>query len=89
MEKIILLYLFIINTITFFIYRTDKKRAIKHQYRIPENVLFFITLLGGTIGAISAMLVFNHKKAKFSFVAKLFIIITIQILIIWNFIEYR
>lgn len=44
--KNILLYLLIINLIGFLAMGIDKRRAQKNQWRIPENSLLWITLLG-------------------------------------------
>lgn len=38
-----------------------------------------MSLLGGSVGAILGMLIFNHKISKVSFCLKLLVIILIQI----------
>lgn len=60
MEKL-LIYLIFINIITFFIYGADKYKAQKKKWRIPEKRLFFLALIGGSIGAEAGMLCFRHK----------------------------
>ena len=73
-------YLLIINIITFIIYGIDKYKSIKHKYRISENTLIILAILGGPLGAFLGMITFHHKTKK-----KKFIIIPI-ILLIWVYI---
>ena len=46
----------------------DKRKAIRHQWRIPEATLFFIALLGGGMGSIVGMQLFRHKTRHWYFV---------------------
>ena len=54
-------YLVIINVVTFLIYGIDKRKAVKHKYRISEKTLILMALIGGSIGALIGMKVFRHK----------------------------
>ncbi|MEE3342657.1 MAG: DUF1294 domain-containing protein [Bacilli bacterium] len=69
-------YFVIINIIGIVICLVDKILAIKHMYRIPENVLLFICFIGGCFGFCIGMNTFRHKtkKLKFMFVYLLCII---------------
>ncbi|HCR77834.1 MAG TPA: DUF1294 domain-containing protein, partial [Chryseobacterium sp.] len=60
-------FLTAINLFTFIIYGADKRKAEKHRRRISENALLAISFLGGTVGALLAMIFFRHKIAKTSF----------------------
>ena len=60
-------YLIIINLVSFLMYGVDKFLACKHLTRIPEVVLFFISLIGGSLGALLGMKVFHHKTKKIKF----------------------
>ena len=51
--KTFVIYLLFINVIAFFIYGIDKRRARKGQWRISENILLGVALLGGSVGALS------------------------------------
>ena len=74
-------YLLAINIITFIIYGIDKYKSIKHKYRISENTLIILAILGGTIGAFFGMIIFHHKTKKKK------VIITIPIiLLLWVYI---
>ncbi len=56
-----IVYMLFMNALTFILYRADKKRAVARQWRIPESVLLGLSLLGGCVGAFTAMRVFRHK----------------------------
>ena len=73
-------YLLTINIITFIIYGIDKYKSIKHKYRISENTLILLAILGGILGAILGMISFHHKTKK-----KKFKIIPV-ILLLWIYI---
>ncbi len=61
-------YLICINLAGLAVMGLDKKRAIKHQWRIPESTLFLIALLGGGAGSIIGMQLFRHKTRHWYFV---------------------
>lgn len=69
MEKVLPIYLIVINLVAFFLMYVDKKKARNRQYRIPESVLLWSAFLGGAIGAYMGMKMFRHKTkhAKFTF----------------------
>lgn len=81
--KVLLLYFLIVNSLTFLIAGYDKYLAIKNKRRIPENILFTMALIGGSVGLLLAMLLFRHKTSKTSFIVKFLIIILIQALIVF------
>lgn len=62
----------------------DKKKAINSKWRIPEKVIFIVTILGGGIGTIIGMYKFRHKTKKLKFTIGLPVITLSEIvLIIW------
>jgi uncharacterized membrane protein YsdA (DUF1294 family) len=79
--------LLIINLITFTTFALDKWKATQHKRRISEFSLLTLTFIGGTVGAILAMLIFRHKVSKKNFLLKLCGIILLQIIFFvgyWN-----
>ena len=78
--KYFTLFFVLINLFTYFLYYTDKKRAIQNKWRIRESTLIFFTLSCGGIGAFFARRFLRHKteKSKFKFfgVIGIFIAIT-------------
>ena len=61
LQHIILIYLVIINVVTFFMYGVDKWKARKSKWRIREAALLGLAVLGGSIGAWLGMKVWHHK----------------------------
>lgn len=64
----LLVYLVLINLVTFFVYGADKRRARQGKWRVPEKTLFLLPLLGGSVGALLGMRVFHHKTKHWYFV---------------------
>ena len=58
---LILLYIVLINILTFFIYGIDKLKAKKSKWRVPENTLIGMAIIGGSIGAWLGMKIWHHK----------------------------
>ncbi len=87
--KYVVYYLIIINCIGFLAMFIDKVKAERNRWRIPENTLFTITMIGGGIGTILGMYVCRHKTKKLKFVIGLpTLTITEYILIIYVWIKY-
>lgn len=84
MDKIILLYFFIINLVGFLIMFVDKKRSINHEWRISEKTLFIIAIIGGSIGSYLGIYTFRHKTKHLKFTFGIPTIILIQMYLIFN-----
>jgi len=76
-------FVLIINLIGFILMGLDKSYARKHSYRISEKTLFSVALLGGSLGIIIGMFVFNHKTRKAQFIYGLPILIIVQVILIF------
>ncbi|MET0945746.1 MAG: DUF1294 domain-containing protein [Flavobacterium sp.] len=81
--EILLLYFLVISIFVFILAGYDKYLARKNKRRIPENTLFFLEAIGGTIGLLLAMLFFKHKTSKTSFIVKFSAIFLIQMLLVY------
>lgn len=77
----ILLYLLIVNVITFLMMGYDKHEAKKGNWRISEKTLFTLVIIGGSIGGIIGMFTFRHKTKKWYFRFGFPIILILQILV--------
>lgn len=60
-------YLAVMAVITYCLYATDKKRAIKGEWRISEKTLLSFSFLGGAIGGYTAMKTRRHKTKHWYF----------------------
>lgn len=78
----ILLYLLVINLVSFALMGIDKSRARRNAWRIPEASLFLFAIFGGSIGSILGMQLFRHKTLKPAFFIGMPVILGIQVLII-------
>ena len=76
-------YLFLINIVTFLAFASDKRRAARRKWRIPEKTLLGLSLIGGAAGGIIAMYCFRHKIRKAAFAYGLPIMLLAQIIVIW------
>ena len=81
---VLLVWLAVINLLTFLVYGADKRRARRDKGRVPEKTLFLLPLLGGSIGALLGMRVFHHKTKHWYFVWGIPAILLAQIaLAVW------
>lgn len=80
--KNIVIYLILINLITFLAMYIDKRKAKKGKRRIPEKTLFILVGLGGGIGGILGMYLFRHKTKKTRFVIGFPAILIFEVLVV-------
>ena len=80
--KNIIIFLLIINIVTFLSMGIDKYKAKKGKWRIQEKTLLTLVVLGGGIGGIAGMYVFRHKTQKPRFFIGFPLIMIMQILIV-------
>ncbi|MCQ2283525.1 MAG: DUF1294 domain-containing protein [Bacteroidales bacterium] len=84
MEKILIIYLVIINIIALALYGIDKLKAKTHHWRIPESVLIGSAIVGGSIGALLGIYLFRHKTQHKKFTIGVPFILILQIaFVIW------
>lgn len=65
--EILAIYLFAINLVGVFVMWSDKRKAKKDKWRIPEKTLFLVALLGGCLGTTLGMYWFRHKTKHWYF----------------------
>ena len=85
-HQIVIIYLIVVNVVTFFVYGIDKWKSKRDKWRIPEAQLLGLAVIGGSIGAWAGMKIWHHKtmhkKFKYGVPAILIIQIILAILII-------
>lgn len=65
--KVFLIYVVVVNLVTFLLYGVDKRKAQKNKWRISEKTLLGAALAGGSVGALFGMHVFRHKTKHWKF----------------------
>lgn len=87
LHRLILAWLAGISVAAFVFYGYDKLAAQSGRLRIPERVLLWLALLGGTVGALLAMVLFRHKTRKQPFLQRFLVIGLVQVvaLLAWRF----
>ena len=86
MANALLYYLIFINVVTFLVYGIDKWKAKQGSWRISEATLLILAVIGGSIGALLGMKVWQHKTMhkKFKYGVPLILLAHIALLIwIW------
>lgn len=86
-NKVLIIYLLAINIITFITFGIDKLLAVTDKWRIRILVLLGLCFIGGSLGGLLAMVVFNHKtkQSYFTFgvpmmlLAQIFVLIYLKI----------
>ncbi|PIZ94535.1 MAG: DUF1294 domain-containing protein [Candidatus Magasanikbacteria bacterium CG_4_10_14_0_2_um_filter_37_12] len=80
--QITFVYLIIINATTFFYFGIDKIKSQFGKRRINEKMLWTLTLVCGSVGALLGMSFFRHKTKKVSFQAGIAVILALQIVVL-------
>ena len=76
--KLFAIYLVVMNVLGVAVMWSDKRRARLHRWRIPEKVLFGVSLLGGSAGTWAGMYLFRHKTNHWYFVVGMPLILVCQ-----------
>lgn len=74
----LLVYLLIINAVGFLYMLTDKHRAKKNLWRIPEARLMWTAILGGSAGVMLGMYLARHKTKHLKFALGVPVIFAVQ-----------
>ena len=67
MLKWVLAWIGLASLLDFVLMGTDKWKAKRNRWRVPEKTLFLVALLGGSPGAILGMYAFRHKTRHWYF----------------------
>ena len=63
----IAIWILTVSLLAFVLFGMDKRFAKEKKQRIPEKILFLVSLLGGSMGSLLGMQVFRHKTKHLSF----------------------
>lgn len=80
-------YLIGINVLTFLVYGADKWKARRNKWRIPEDTLIWLAIVGGSVGALLGMYLFRHKTQHKKFQLGVPIILFAQLVLAFSFLR--
>ena len=87
-NNVLLYYLIAVNTLTFVVYGIDKWKAKQGSWRISEATLLTLAVIGGSIGALLGMKIWNHKTMHKKFKYGLPLILLAQIVLVYFSIHF-
>jgi len=79
MISVFAIYLIGINILTFLIFGADKWKAKRDKWRIPEDTLIWLAIVGGSVGALLGMYLFRHKTKHKKFLIGIPVILLVQL----------
>lgn len=82
-RRILLIYLGIMNLVTFIVFAIDKANACAHRSRIRIVTLLGLSLAGGSVGGLIAMYLLHHKTQKDYFTVGMPMIIIMQVVVLF------
>ena len=83
-ETVLLLWIGFWSLVAVILTVSDKSRARKRAWRIPESTLFAVAALGGSAAMLLVMLLIRHKTKHPKFMLGLPLMICLQIpLVLW------
>lgn len=68
-----------VSSFTFMVYAWDKDMAVEREWRVSENTLHLLELLGGWPGALFAQQCLRHKTAKLGYQVVFWLIVTMHL----------
>lgn len=69
------------SLVCFIVYALDKSAAKRGSWRVPENTLHLLAIVGGWPGAICAQQMLRHKTQKPSFRAVFWVTVVVNVLV--------
>jgi len=87
LKTVFIIYICIVNIVGFVIMGSDKSKAKKNQWRIPEKAFFIVSLIGGSVGTWLGMMVFRHKTKHWYFLVFIPLIFFGQVLLMFLLID--
>ena len=85
----IIIYLCVINVVTFFVYGIDKWKAKRSKWRISEATLIGLAVLGGSVAMYVTMQIIRHKTQHKKFMIGIPVIMVIQAILLALYLYWR
>lgn len=84
----LLIYLCIINAISFLLMLIDKQKAKKNRWRIRERTLLGVSAIGGSVGGLLGMYLLRHKTKHLKFSIGIPVFFLLHLIALCYFREY-
>ncbi len=88
-SQLILIYLVLINLVSIIVTISDKHKAKKKKWRVPESTLLLLSAMGGSVSMYVTMLIIRHKTRHPKFMVGIPVIFALQcilIYLIWRYV---
>lgn len=88
-SQLILIYFVIINFVSIIVTISDKRKAIKRKWRVPESTLLLLSAMGGSVAMYLTMQIIRHKTKHKKFmigIPLIFILQCLLIFLVWRYI---
>lgn len=82
-----IIYLCAVSLLAVILTVADKRRAVRHRFRVPEFTLLLVSVLGGSVAMLVTMLLIRHKTRHPKFMVGIPVIILLQaaaVFLIWR-----
>lgn len=79
--RLLLIYVLVVNVVTFLVYGIDKYKSRHGKWRIPESTLLAWAVVGGSVGAWCGMKIWHHKTLHRKFRYGVPVILVLQIVL--------
>lgn len=78
--------LILINALGFWLMHSDKERARKKRWRIPEATLMAVAMLGGSVGVLLGIYTFRHKTKhpQFTLGVPAILVLQMAVAVLWR-----
>ena len=80
-------FFLLINLAGFITVGIDKFKSKRRLWRIPERLLFWFAIIGGSIGVYAGLLTFRHKTRHWYFMYGIPLIILIQLGVVYYIVK--
>ncbi len=82
-HRILLIYLAVVNILTFIVFGVDKMNAKSNRQRVRIVTLLGLAFIGGSVGALIGMYGFHHKTKKAYFTVGVPLILLMQVVVLF------
>ena len=79
----VLVWIGVMSLVAVILTVSDKIKAKRRAWRVPEATLLIVSALGGSVAMLLTMLLIRHKTKHLKFMLGIPIIILLQIPLLW------